>query len=490
MHRLRPVRILGMLFAMAFTLTLSAAGSVPAGAAGTGKPSAPVAAASGAGARSLPAGATACRSTQTKPSGPFAACGGAAAPAATSTATISLPGGAAACASTAAKRSSAAATCGGSRAPGAVAPLVAFTVGLVASPASLAPGGATTLTATSNQDVGPTPWFIEIFDSTTGAFVVECGSGSTCAASVAQSGSTIQSYVAYVSGFGTANPPAAIQATSGLVLVSWLSVTLSAGQTVFLPGGDAALTATASLDVGPTPFFIEIFDLGSGTLVAECGFGATCTTIVSPQVSAVRTYIAYISGFGTTLPPPNIRSQTPGVTVSWIAVGLVASPSSLPAGATATVTATATLDVGPTPFWIEVFDLTSSTEVAICGAGTTCSASVVQPGPTEHGYIAFVAGFGTTLLPPNIRAASAGVFVDWVSTQQLSVVPNVIGDTAADAGQALQAAGLVLGDQTTNGCINDSVISSQAPGAGAQVATGSAVSVGLGTRPVPPHVCP
>jgi PASTA domain len=490
MSHLRPIRILGMLFAVAFTLTLSAAGSVPAGAAGTGKPSTPVAVPGGAGARSLPAGATACRSTQTKPSAPFAACGRTAGPAAASTATISLPGGAAACASTAAKRSSGAATCAGTRAPGAAAPLVAFTVGLTAGPASLAPGGTTTLTATSNQDVGPTPWFIEIFDSTTGAFLVECGFGTTCATSVTQSGSAIQSYIAYVSGFGTANPPPAIQATSSFVLVSWLSVTLSANPNVFRPGGDAALTAAASLDVGPTPFFIEIFDLGSGTLVAECGFGTTCTTIVSPQVSAVRTYVAYISGFGTTIPPPNIRSQSPGVTVSWIALGLVASPSSLPAGAAATVTATATLDVGPTPFWIEVFDLTSNTEIAICGSGTTCSATVVQPGPTEHAYIAFVAGFGTTLLPPDIRAATSGVFVDWVSTQQFSVVPSVIGDSVSEASQALQAAGLVLGDQTTNGCINDLVISSQAPGAGAQVVAGSAVSVGLGTPPVPPHSCP
>src|SRR5712691_12388458 len=62
MSHVHPVRIAGTLFAIAFTLTLSAAGTVPAAAAGTGKPSTPVAAPGGAGARSLPAGATACRS--------------------------------------------------------------------------------------------------------------------------------------------------------------------------------------------------------------------------------------------------------------------------------------------------------------------------------------------------------------------------------------------------------------------------------------------
>jgi hypothetical protein len=504
MSRLRPVRILAALFAVGLALMLSASGPAPAAAAGTAKPSPAPAQAQGAGARSLPAGATSCRTTPAKPSSPFAACGTTAAAAASSTATVSLPPGATACASTAAKLSSSAATCPAPKvgligralptdqprgASGALAPLAAFTVGLSASPASLAPGGTTTLTATSNQDVGPTPWFIEIFDSTTGAFLVECGVGTSCATTVTQSGSTMQNYVAFVSGFGTAFPPSTVQATSGTVLVSWLSVTLLASPAVLLPGGDTALRATASLDVGPTPFFIEIFDLTAGTLVVECGFGTTCTSVVGHE-STVRTYVAYVSGFGTTIPPPNVRSQSPGTVVSWIALGLTVSPSSLPPGATATVTATATVDVGPTPFWIEVFDVTANTLVAICGAGTTCSASVVQPAPTEHAYIAFVAGFGGVLLPPNIRAASVALFVDWVSSTPLDAVPNLIGETATEAGQTLQAAGLVLGGQTTAGCINSDQVSGQSPRAGAQVAAGSAVSITLGTAPVPPHVCP
>jgi beta-lactam-binding protein with PASTA domain len=94
------------------------------------------------------------------------------------------------------------------------------------------------------------------------------------------------------------------------------------------------------------------------------------------------------------------------------------------------------------------------------------------------------------LLPPDIRAASVGLFVDWVSSTPLDAVPNLIGETATEAGQTLQAAGLVLGGQTTAGCINSDQVSGQSPRAGAQVAAGSAVSITLGTAPVPPHVCP
>ena len=373
------------------------------------------------------------------------------------------------------------------RPSGALAPLAPFTVGLTWSPTSLAPGGTTTLTATSNQDVGPTPWFIEIFEAASGAFLVECGFGTTCATSVTESGSTLQAYVAYVSGFGTTSPPPTIQATSSPILVSWLSVTLSASDTVLKPDGTTVLTATSSLNVGPTPWFIEIFDVTTGTFVVECGFGTTCSTFVT-RGPAVSTYVAYVSGRSISFPPPDIRGQSAGVVVSWITLGLSIVPGNLAAGGTATVTADTVLDVGPTPFWIEVFDQTSGTRVAVCGSGFECVGSVSQPAATQHSYIAYIAGFGSTLPPPDIRATSNTVFVNWFPAAP--VVPNLIGETTTDAGQTLQSAGLVLGGQTTVGCINSDQVSGQSPVAGTQVAAGSAVSITLGTAPVPPHVCP
>jgi PASTA domain len=502
MSRLRPVRILAALFAVGLALMLSASGPAPAAAAGTAKPSPPPRAQGDAGVRALPAGATACPTTPAKPSSSFAACDTTPAAAAGSKATVSLPSGAAACASSAAKPSSTAAACTrpkvGPTSParptdqprgqsGALAPLAAFTVDLTFSPVSLAPGGTTTLTATSNQDVGPTPWFIEIFQAASGAFLVECGSGTTCATSVTQSGSGLGAFIAYVSGFGTTSPPPSIQATSTPVLVSWLSVTLSASDTVLQPDGTTELTATSSLSVSPTPWSIEIFDVTTGTLVVECGFGTTCSTFVT-RGPAVSTYVAYVAARFSSFPPSDIRSQSAGVVVSWITLGLSILPGNLPAGGTATVTADTVLDVGPTPFWIEVFDQTSGTQVVICGSGFECVGSVSQPGATQHSYIAYVAGFGGALPPPNIRATSNTVLVNWFPAAP--VVPNLTGETAAEAGQTLQSAGLVLGGQTTVGCVNSDQVSGQSPAPGTQVAAGAAVSITLGTAPVPPHVCP
>jgi alpha-tubulin suppressor-like RCC1 family protein len=73
----------------------------------------------------------------------------------------------------------------------------------------------------------------------------------------------------------------------------------------------------------------------------------------------------------------------------------------------------------------------------------------------------------------------------------LPTVPDLTGDTTAQAGQALQAAGLVLGTVRSvvdNSCSNIGTVMSQNPVAGSRVNLGSPVSITIGTRP--PHLCP
>jgi hypothetical protein len=474
----RPVRLLGALFAAAMTLTLSAAGTLPAGAAGA----TPVAAS--AGARSLPAGATACRSTQAKPSSAFAACGpAAAASSAASTATVSLPRGAVACASTAAKPSSAAAACAATAAPRggitAAAAAVPFSVKLVADNASLAPGGTATLTATSNQDVSPTPFFIEIFDATTGAFLVSCGTGTTCATSVTQSGSTVQNYVAYITDSGKVFPPPAPQATSSPLIVSWLTISLAGSPVALQPGGTTTLTATASLDVSTTPFFIEIFDATSGAQVTECGFGATCATSVTQTGSTVRTYVAYVSDLSPIFPPPDIRAQSLAAVVSWVTITLSISPTNLPARSAATVQAVASLDVGPTPFFIQVYDRDTHQKAIGCSTGSVCVGQVSQASPGQHVYIAYVSAFADTGPPPDIRATSDSIFVTW--TASTAVVPSLVGDFEQEARDAITAAGLVPNVSHTMACIDPQRVLDQSPSGGTLLPIGSSVHITVDT---------
>jgi hypothetical protein len=261
--------------------------------------------------------------------------------------------------------------------------------------------------------VGPTPYYIEIFNSTTGAFEAWCAFGSTCATIVAESGSTVQNFIAYVSGLGTTFPPPSIQAASNTAVVSWLTFSLSVTNAKLLPGQSTTITATSSLDVGPTPYYIEIFDLATGTDPIFCGFGTTCTTTVT-RSSAVAYYVAYVAAFSTTDPPPDIRAQSGTFLVTWISLGLTASPAAPRVGDTTLLSATASLDVGPTPFYIEIVDLSFKTLVVVCGSGAICSASVSQGQATIHSYTAFVVAHPNTS-PPVAWATSDSLEVAWTA---------------------------------------------------------------------------
>jgi hypothetical protein len=108
---------------------------------------------------------------------------------------------------------------------------------------------------------------------------------------------------------------------------SSLTVSLSVSQTTLAVGSSATLTATASEDVGPTPYWIEIFNASGGYLLAACGYGTTCTTTVqvnepSPQVLSLdQEYVAYVSAYSTAFPPSTIQATSPGVYVTWSNLG-------------------------------------------------------------------------------------------------------------------------------------------------------------------------
>ena len=91
-----------------------------------------------------------------------------------------------------------------------------------------------------------------------------------------------------------------------------------------------------------------------------------------------------------------------------------------------------------------------------------------------------------------VSQVSAGVRdVLAIGSPTFAFVPGLSGDTTAQAGQALQAAGLALGTVTTvvdNSCNNIGTVMRQNPAAGSRVSLGSAVSITIGARP--PNPCP
>jgi hypothetical protein len=296
-----------------------------------------------------------------------------------------------------------------------LAPAIAWTANLSASSTSLWPTQYTTLTATANGDVGPTPYYLGIYDTSTGASVVICGSGTTCSASVTQTTATTHYYRAYVASYSLTNPPANIQASSAYVGVTWrsISVSLSASPTTTFIGGTATLSTTTSADVGPTPFWTQIFDLNTGARIAVCGFGTTCSGTTSQAVATTHKFVAYVASYSSTLPLSNVQATSTANFVTWANTGY--RVTSLTTSRTSyghdTVTATSNVNVGPTPYYIEVFNVNTGARVAVCGVGTSCSANVAL-GFGQNNFVAFISSYDTALPPLNTQASSS-VVSDW-----------------------------------------------------------------------------
>jgi len=183
------------------------------------------------------------------------------------------------------------------------------TLTLSASPTTLGVGGTTTLTAVNTVNVTPTPFYIEIFDATTGARLVSCPFGTVCSTTTSQAVATTHKFIAYTS-YNTA-PATNIQNTSNPSYVTWtpggyrLSLTAT-GTTL----GHANVTAYSNINVGPTPYYIEIFNLRTGAFVTACGSGTSCTAYNVALSYGRNDFVAFTSSYSTTLPPANIQASS------------------------------------------------------------------------------------------------------------------------------------------------------------------------------------
>jgi hypothetical protein len=97
-----------------------------------------------------------------------------------------------------------------------------FAVSLAASSPYAGIRQPVTLTATSNADVGPTPYYITLYSETTGAQVAICGFGTTCTATVSEATPGTQVFEAFVGDDipGNGHPGFALVA-SNEVRVGW-----------------------------------------------------------------------------------------------------------------------------------------------------------------------------------------------------------------------------------------------------------------------------
>lgn len=102
-------------------------------------------------------------------------------------------------------------TSGGSSGSG-----LAWSVTLAPSATQVPVGQSVTLTATTNQQLGPTPYWL-LIENGSGSVLASCGSGTTCSATETEVTASTQTYTALVADYGGSN----VQATSAPVSVTW-----------------------------------------------------------------------------------------------------------------------------------------------------------------------------------------------------------------------------------------------------------------------------
>lgn len=107
---------------------------------------------------------------------------------------------------------------------------------------------------------------------------------------------------------------------------------------------------------------------------------------IAAMLSASALSVWCLAGVAAAAPAtPALPSGGNGFSVS------LATSSSYPyVGQSVTLTATTNTDVGPTPYYITIYSETTGAELALCGAGTTCSATVSQNLPSTQTFEAFV----------------------------------------------------------------------------------------------------
>jgi hypothetical protein len=291
-----------------------------------------------------------------------------------------------------------------------VHPAIPWTLTLTASANNTWPTEYSTLTATANTDVGPTAYFIEIYDTYTDTLVAACGSGTTCAVALTYPTATDHSYIAYVASYGS-YPPANVQAESGSTYVDWQyvgPVGLSATGYAASLGQNITITATTTVDVLPTPFYIQIWDTTTtpAVLVGACGSGTTCSGIVAHSTAGTHSYVATVAASSTSYPPPSIQSTSPTDYVTWGGSWELSLTAPSRTYGSATITATANGDVGPTAYFIEIYNENTGALLDDCGFGSTCSFAFEPPVGLPTYLVAFIATYSSALPPPNIQASS------------------------------------------------------------------------------------
>ncbi len=194
-----------------------------------------------------------------------------------------------------------------------------YAVSLSASTAAPAIGAAVNLTATANQDVGPTPYGLGIVDVTTGTELLHAGSGTTLSMSITQSSAVSHRYMGYVSNANMTNA----QANSKPVVVAWGGATTPPAVSGIAPtggpsAGGTAVTITGTNFTGGTAVKFGAtnasFTVGSATSISATApggpTGAVDVTVTTPAGTSA-TGAADQFTYAPAIPAPTVTGVSP-----------------------------------------------------------------------------------------------------------------------------------------------------------------------------------
>jgi hypothetical protein len=181
------------------------------------------------------------------------------------------------------------------------------------------------LTATTLDDIGPSAYYIEIYDASAGTLVTACGSGKTCSATVAHDDASTHRYVASIGTYSSAFPSKDVSTSSAPLYVTWASQPVQ----LSLTGDEGSLTEKISA-VDPTrprpaDAFSELFweldnrdgTISSFTPMGECGVFGCRIRVPDVHHRVYSIAFALPTGHDTTSPPRDALGQSWVVNYPW-----------------------------------------------------------------------------------------------------------------------------------------------------------------------------
>ncbi len=231
---------------------------------------------------------------------------------------------------------------------------------------------------------------------------------------IAVQGSTNEYYVNGASGGGTVSAVSA-NSQAGQLLLSTGEFTEVDGQVLISP---SETSTPSNVSVG----------YNGGTVQQAGGNGTVTLHVGSAYVPPPPVYSPPPTYSPPTYTPPPVYTPP----VSW-SVGLSATNTHPAPGQAVTLTATASANVGPTPWYIRITDATTGQTLASCGGGSTCTAGETEYGGTTHTFRATIASWDGQ----DVQATSAPVTVTWASP----IVPVSVGSVSFSANPVVSGSG-------------------------------------------------